>query len=51
METTELPVHEEERQSLFLGESLDIQDESDTSTRDSAGEAVKSVLSLKGGCR
>jgi len=51
VETTELPVHEEEWQSLFLGESPDIQDEGDTSNRDSAGEAVKPVLRLRGGCR
>ena len=38
VETTELPVHEEEWQSLSLGESPDIQDEGETSTRDSAGE-------------
>ena len=37
VETTELPEHEEEWQSLFLAESSDIQDEGDTSTRDSAG--------------
>ena len=51
VESTELPVHEEEWQSLSLGESPDIQDEGDTSTRDSVGEAVKPVLRLRGGCR
>ena len=51
VESTELPVHEEEWQILLLGESPDIQDEGDTSTRDSAGEAVKPILRLRGGCR
>jgi hypothetical protein len=51
VESTELSVHEEEWQSLFLEESPNIQDEGDTSTRDSAGEAVNLVLRLRGGCR
>jgi hypothetical protein len=51
VETTELPVHEEEWQCLSLGESPDIPDEGDTSTRDKAGEAVKLMLRLRGGCR
>ena len=38
LESTELPLHEEEWQSLSPGESPDIQDEGDTSTRDSAGK-------------
>ena len=38
--------------SLSPGELPDIQDEGDTSTRDTAGEAVKPILRLRGGgCR
>ena len=52
MESTELRGHRGEQQCLSLGSSPDIAQDGDTSTLESAsaGDAVKLILCLLGGC-